>query len=469
MAELVSDPVSELASVLARIDRQLPQSLERLFELLRIKSISTDPAFTNDCRQAGQWLVDELNSIGFDASLRDTIGHPMVVAHHEGPPDAPHLLFYGHYDVQPVDPLELWNQPPFEPVIKELENGRKQIHARGAADDKGQLMTFIEACRCWKQEAGTLPCRITMLFEGEEESHSPSLLPFFAANAQELTCDLALVCDTGMWDRDTPAINTSLRGMVTEDFVIKAANRDLHSGLYGGAAANPVHVLARILAGLHDENGRITLEGFYDDVEELPDEIRAQRENLGFDGNKFLADIGLSVPAGENNRTVLEQVTSRPTAEVNGIGGGYSGEGFKTVIAAQASAKVSFRLVSNMDPDKIHASFDKYLRSCLPEDCRVEYKERSGTPAIMLDHTLPQVKKAAIALEAEWGKPAAMVGMGGSVPIVAEFKRLLGMDSLMVGFGLKDDCIHSPNEKYEISSFHKGTRSWARILQALAQ
>ena len=435
---------------------------------LAVKSISTDPAFKDDCREAAQWLVDELQKIGFEASLRDTDGHPMVVAHHEGPQHSPHLLFYGHYDVQPVDPLELWERPPFEPWIKEVDGARKQIHARGACDDKGQLMTFVEACRSWKQQTGSLPCRLTLLFEGEEESGSPSLLPFLEANAQELMCDFALVCDTSMWDIDTPAISTSLRGIITEDFIIKAASRDLHSGHYGGAAANPLHILSKILGALHDESGRVTLDGFYDDVEEVPDDIRKQWRELGFDAGKFLAEIGLSMPAGEANRSVLEQIWSRPTAEVNGMQGGYSGDGFKTVIAAQASAKVSFRLVSKMDPDKIHASFVKYIEANLPEDCSVEFKHHSGAAAIALDHTLPQINKASTALEEEWGKPTAITAMGGSVPIVGEFKRYLGMDALMVGFGLASDNIHSPNEKYELSSFHKGTRSWARILAALA-
>ncbi len=461
--------MSQLTAVLNRIDNQLPDALDRLFALLRIKSISTDPAFKENCVEAAQWLSDELSSFGFDASVRKTDGHPMVVAHHDGPDDAPHLLFYGHYDVQPVDPLNLWDQPPFEPVIKTVKKDQQQIHARGASDDKGQLMTFVEACRCWKEETGKLPCAITILFEGEEESGSPSLIPFFEANGEELTCDLALVCDTGMWDIETPAINTALRGMVIEDFVIKAASRDLHSGDYGGAAVNPVHVLSKILAGLHDDSGRVTLDGFYDDVEELPEDIKNMWDGLDFDAAHFLGEVGLSLPAGEANRTVLEQIWSRPTAEVNGIQGGYTGDGFKTVIAAQASAKVSFRLVSNMDPDKIHASFVKYINENLPEDCSVEFIRHDGSPAIQLDYTLPQIKQAADALNDEWGKPAAMIAMGGSVPIVGEFKRMLDMDSLMVGFGLESDCIHSPNEKYELSSFHKGTRSWARILAALAK
>ncbi len=457
-----------LEPVLVRIDNQLPAALERLFDLLRIESISTDPAYAGECLKAAEWLVDELHGIGFDASLRKTDGHPMVVAHHDGPANTPHLLFYGHYDVQPVDPLELWNQPPFEPVLKELDGGQKQIHARGAADDKGQLMTFVEACRAWKQESGTLPCRVSILFEGEEESGSPSLLPFLEANGAELTCDLAMVCDTGMWDIETPAISTALRGLVGEEIIVKAADRDLHSGHYGGAAANPVHIISRILADMHDESGRVTLEGFYDDVEEVPEEIRSQWQELGFSTSEFLGDVGLSMPAGEANRTALEQIWSRPTAEVNGIQGGYAGDGFKTVIAAQASAKVSFRLVSNMDPEKIRDAFRAHVRQRLPEDCSVEFIRHGSGGAIQLDYTMPELKKAASALEEEWGKPAAIVAMGGSVPIVGEFKRMLKMESLMVGFGLENDCIHSPNEKYELSSFHKGTRSWARILAALA-
>ena len=461
--------MTQLESVLNRIDSQLPQSLERLFKLLRIQSISTDPAYKDDCRKAGQLLVDDLNSMGFDATLRDTEGHPMVVAHYNGPQGAPHFLFYGHYDVQPVDPLELWHQPPFEPVMKEPEPGRKQIHARGACDDKGQLMTFIEACRGWINETGQIPCSLTILSEGEEESGSPSLQPFLEANREELTCDLALVCDTQMWDRNTPAISTALRGMVTEEVTVKAANRDLHSGHYGGAAANPIHVLTKILANMHDESGRITLEGFYDDVEEISDELKQQWDGLGFDAASFLGDIGLSMPAGEANRSVLEQIWARPTAEVNGISGGYTGDGFKTVIAAEASAKVSFRLVSNMDPEKIHESFVKFVNTQLPEDCSAEFKQHANARAITLDYTLPEVQKASAALEEEWGNPTAMVAMGGSIPIVGDFKNMLGMQSLLVGFALEDDAIHSPNEKYEMSSFHKGARSWARILETLSK
>lgn len=461
--------MTALNPVLDRLDNNLDQSLERLFDLLKIKSISTDPAFSADCRKAAEWLVADLKSIGFDASVRDTPGHPMVVAHHEGPAGAPHVLFYGHYDVQPVDPLNLWHDDPFAPAMKEIEPGRKVITGRGSADDKGQLMTFVEACRAWKAEHGSLPCRITILFEGEEESGSPSLKPFLDANAEELKADFALVCDTGMWDRETPAISTALRGLVGEEIVIKAANRDLHSGEFGGAAANPIRILAKILADIHDETGRVTIPGFYDGVEETPSQVLKSWEALGETAETFLGPIGLSVPSGEKGRSVLELVWARPTAEFNGINGGYTGKGFKTVIAAEASAKVSFRLVHKQDPVKIRAAFRKFVEDRLPADCSVEFHPHGGSPAIQLSYDSPFLTKAKNALSDEWPKPAVMIAMGGSIPIVGDFQNFLGMESLLVGYGLSDDRIHSPNEKYDLSSFHKGQRSWARILDALTR
>ncbi|MCK9553584.1 M20/M25/M40 family metallo-hydrolase, partial [Aquamicrobium sp.] len=428
---------------------------------------STDPEFAADCRKGAEWLVEDLKSIGFDASVRDTPGHPMVVAHHEGPEGSPHVLFYGHYDVQPVDPLELWHDDPFAPALKEVEPGRKVITGRGSADDKGQLMTFVEACRAWKAVHGGLPCRITLLFEGEEESGSPSLKPFLEANAEELKADFALVCDTGMWDRDTPAISTALRGLVGEEVVVHAADRDLHSGEFGGAAANPIRILSRVLADIHDENGRVTIPGFYDGVEETPSQVLKSWETLGETAETFLGQVGLSIPSGEKGRSVLELVWARPTAEFNGITGGYTGKGFKTVIASQASAKVSFRLVHKQDPAKIRAAFRKFVEERIPADCSVEFHQHGGSPAIQLSYDSPFLAKAKDALSDEWPKPAVMIAMGGSIPIVGDFQTYLGMESLLVGFGLSDDRIHSPNEKYELSSFHKGQRSWARILAAL--
>ncbi|MCC6204163.1 MAG: M20/M25/M40 family metallo-hydrolase [Hyphomicrobiales bacterium] len=461
--------MAALAPVLDALDKNLDQSLARLFELVRIKSISTDPAFKDECRKAAEWLVADLKSIGFDASVRDTPGHPMVVAHHDGPAGSPHVLFYGHYDVQPVDPLELWHDDPFAPAIKTGETGRKIITGRGTADDKGQLMTFVEACRAYKEVHGTLPCRISILFEGEEESGSPSLKPFLDANAEELKADFAMVCDTGMWDAETPAICVGLRGLVGQEITIHAANRDLHSGEFGGAAANPIRILARVLADIHDENGRVTIPGFYDGVEETPSQILKSWEGLGETAESFLGPIGLSIPAGEKGRSVLELVWARPTAEFNGISGGYEGKGFKTVIAAKASAKVSFRLVHKQDPEKIDRAFQEFVRARIPADCSVEFHPHGGSPAIQLSYDSPFLVKAKSALTDEWGKDALTLAMGGSIPIVGDFQKFLGMESLMIGFGLSDDRIHSPNEKYELSSFHKGQRSWARVLDALTR
>ncbi|OUD08654.1 hypothetical protein BVC71_12010 [Marivivens niveibacter] len=453
-----------LSQVLNRIDGDLDAATDRLFDLLRIPSISTDPAYNDDCVKTAEWIAKDLTGIGFDASVRTTPGHPMVVAH--GGSDGPHVLFYGHYDVQPVDPLNLWNRDPFDPVIEDTPNG-KVIRARGSSDDKGQLMTFIEACRAIVAETGALPCKITIFLEGEEESGSPSLVPFLQENAKELSADIALICDTGLFDYDTPAITTMLRGMTGQEVTIHGPDMDLHSGRYGGPAINPIRVLSKILGNLHDDNGRITVPDFYDGVPELTDELRAQWDGLGFDGDAFLASVGLSVPAGEQDRTILEQAWSRPTAEVNGITGGYTGDGFKTVLPAQATAKVSFRLVGEQDPHKIQENFQNWVRAQIPADCRVEFHDHGAGPASVMATTNPAFEQARLALSDEWPNPAAFIGAGGSIPVAGYFKTILDMDSMLVGFALDDDAIHSPNEKYDLRSFHKGIRSWARILDAM--
>jgi acetylornithine deacetylase/succinyl-diaminopimelate desuccinylase-like protein len=459
--------MSDLAAVLARIDADLDAALERLFALLRIPSISTDPAYAAACQACADWHVADLRSIGFEASARTTPGQPIVVAHDRSAP-GPSALFYGHYDVQPVDPLDLWESDPFEPFIETRADGSRAIRARGASDDKGQLMAFVEACRAWKAVAGRLPIPVSILLEGEEESGGVNLPPFLKAHAEELRADIGLICDTNMWDKQTPAIQTMLRGLCGEEIVIHAADRDLHSGFYGSAAANPNHILARILADLHDANGRVTLPGFYDGVPELPETLRAQWETLNFDPAAFLGAIGLSVPAGERGRTALEMVWSRPTCEINGMGGGYQGAGFKTVIPAVASAKVSFRLVFDQDPHAIRAAFREFVRARVPADCRVEFLEHGAGQAIRFPIDAPAFGKTRDALTAEWGRPAVFIGGGGSIPVTHELKQALGMDVILAGFALDDDRIHSPNEKYELESFRRGVRSWARILHALA-
>ena len=464
--------MSTLDAVLSRIDQDIDGSVERLFALLRIASVSTDPAFKDQCRAAAEHVAADLTSIGFETNVRATDGHPVVVGKSNGSTakgaTGPRVLFYGHYDVQPVDPLNLWKSPPFEPRIETLPDGRKIIVARGACDDKGQAMTFIEACRAFKAVTGKLPLPITTMIEGEEECGSKNLFAFVRDNAEEFKLDLALVCDTAMWDQKTPAVTTSLRGLVYEDVKIICADRDLHSGVFGGAAQNPIRLLAKILGAMWDDDGRVTIPGFYDGVSDLPDDIKADLKGLGLTPEKFLGPIGLKTSAGEKDRMLIEQITTRPTAEINGIIGGYTGEGAKTVIPGEASAKVSFRLVGDQDPQKIRDSFRAFVKARLPEDCKVEFGNFGLAAALQLSFDNPALNKARTVLGEEWGKKAVAVGAGGSIPIVADFKNVLGMDSLLVGFALDDDRVHSPNEKFDLTCYHKGIRSWARILHALA-
>ena len=455
-------------AVLAHVDANLDQSVERLKRLVAIRSISTDPAYAGEVRAAAEWLVDDLRQLGFDASVRDTTGHPMVVAHDKSGP-GPHVLFYAHYDVQPVDPLALWHTDPFAATLVDGPQG-KEIVGRGTSDDKGQLLTFVEACRAWKAVHGSLPLQITLFFEGEEESGSPSLRPFLSAAQSELSApDVALICDTDLWDADTPSIVTMLRGLVGEEVEITCASRDLHSGMYGNAARNPIQVLADIIATLRNPDGSVAIAGFYDDVAELPADIAAQWKRLPYNEKAFLDEAGLTTPAGEQDRTLLEQTRARPSCEINGISGGYTGEGFKTVIPAKASAKISFRLVSGMDPDKIRAAFRAHVEARLPPDATVSFKPHGGSPAVTVPTDGPFLRKAAAALEAEWGREAALIGSGGSIPVTGDFKRILGLDSLLIGFARDNDRIHSPNEKYDLRSYHKGIRSWVRIMAALAE
>src|SRR5437667_433457 len=365
----MTSPSQALPAVLDKIDAELDHSLGRLFDFLKIQSISTDPTYKEQCQAAAEFVARDVSGIGFKASVRPTEGHPIVVAkshndrgNAQANGKAPRVLFYGHYDVQPVDPLELWEAPPFAPRIASTPDGRKIIVARGACDDKGQVMTFLEACRAFKAVTGSLPLPITLMIEGEEECGSRHLFGFVKDNAAELKQDFALVCDTSMWDEKTPAITTSLRGLVYEEVKVTCADRDLHSGIFGGAAQNPLRVLAKVLAALHDKNGRVTIPGFYEGVKELPADIKADLKRLKLSPKEFLGTVGLKLPAGEKNRMLIEQIATRPTAEINGLVGGYTGEGAKTVIPGQATAKVSFRLVGAQDPKRVRDAFRAFVR-----------------------------------------------------------------------------------------------------------
>jgi acetylornithine deacetylase/succinyl-diaminopimelate desuccinylase-like protein len=456
-----------LDAVLDTAARDFDNSLERLARLVRIPSISTDPAHAGDCEKAAQAIVDDLKGLGFEAEARKTPGRPMVVAHYTpqgAGRDTPHFLFYGHYDVQPADPLELWASPPFEPAVRKVK-GVARIYGRGTADDKGQLMTFVEAARAWIGTTGTLPIRATFLIEGEEESGSPSLVPFLKAHRKELKCDAAFICDTGMWDPRTPAITTRLRGLVHEEVSVTGPRIDLHSGMYGGPAMNPIRVLAKIIAAIHDRQGKVTIPGFYDGVAELPRATKKQWRSLDFSDARFLKEVGLKEAAGEKGKSVLEQVWARPTAEVNGIWGGYTGVGTKTVLPSKAHAKFTFRLVGQQKPEKVLKAFQTFVKGLIPKDCKVEFSGRGGgSPATEIAEDNPFIARSAKALKDEFRRDAVLMGSGGSIPICRFFKDILGMDSILVGFGLNDDAIHSPNEKYDLESYRRGIRSWVRII-----
>ncbi len=456
----------DMKHVLQHIDDHLDASLAHLLALLRIPSISAQPAHAADCRTAAMWARDTLAEMGFSARLSETSGLPGVIAQHHGAgPNAPHVLFYGHYDVQPADPLELWHSDPFDPQIIDGPRG-KRIVGRGAVDDKGQVVSFFEACRAHLAVNGTLPVRLTILLEGEEECGSPSLAELLNNERETLAADFVMVADTNMWDFETPAITMSLRGLAATEVTIHGPSRDLHSGLYGGIALNPINALTRILGDLHDDQGGIRIPGFYDGVTPVPAVLVNSWRGLGFDPDKFLGEVGLQHPAGEHGQSPLAQLWARPTADINGIYGGYQGDGTKTVIPAEATAKLTFRLVPGQDPAAIQKHFERFVNERLRPDAKASFKHYGAAPGFAISLDAPFMQAAQHALRDEFGKPAALVGCGASIPIVEAFKTHLGLDTLLAGFGLDDDAIHSPNEKFEVACFHRGSRAHARLLQA---
>lgn len=463
----VTEP-SVLNGVLDHISQAQPESIQRLSDLVRIPSVSADPGRLEAVREAAEWVREQLVGLGFDVSIRPTARHPVVVGHHPGPGnDATHVLLYSHYDVQPPDPVELWTTAPFEPLIKAGPHGDQMV-GRGASDNKGQLISWLDALRAILAETGTLPVAVTVVCEGEEEIGSPNLRAFLEANAADLRADVALLNDASMWAIDRPALVTRLRGMLYTQLDITGPSQDLHSGLYGGLVVNPLTLLSEILAGLHDEDRRIAIPGFYDDVAELDARDSAMWRELAFDDRKYLADVGLANPIGEGNRTSLERIWSRPSAEVNGIWGGYSGEGSKTVIPAEAHAKVSFRLVPGQDPHRLAGLFEDFVNSRLAADAKATVTVISASRATMIPTDSVFVEKAMAALSDEFGTPPAIVGTGGTLPVVNAIKDVLGIDSLLYGWAQNDDNPHSPNEKFELVALEKGSRAHARILFALA-
>jgi acetylornithine deacetylase/succinyl-diaminopimelate desuccinylase-like protein len=469
------------AAVLDHLAADEPAAIARLVDWLKIPSVSTDPAYRDDCRKAAQWAADQFRALGFTVELRETgstdaPGHPIVWATTPGTGSGPHVLFYGHYDVQPADPLELWESAPFEPVVRDArpgEHGGRRVVARGAVDDKGQVMMFLEALRAWKHATGnaTNNVRVTVLLEGEEESGSKNLDAFVRAHAADLkAAHFCLISDTGMLDRGQPAITYGVRGLAYTQITLHAANQDLHSGLWGGRCPNPNNELPKILARLWDKDRRVTIPGFYDAVRPLDPAERANWKKLTIDPAANLAKIGLPPEAdiGESGYSATEREWARPTAEINGIYGGYTGAGAKTVIPAHASAKVSFRLVADQDPARITAAFFDWLRAQTPPGCRWELIDMSGGHPATCRVDSPYLQAAARAAEKAAGAPCALIKSGGSIPVAGMLKSLCGLDTVFMGFGLDDDRVHSPNEKFELDCFRTGARAHALLLGELA-
>lgn len=431
--------------------------LEELLDWLRIPSVSADKAYKEDVLKAAHFIADKLRQAGADdVAVHPTAGHPIVFGRKIVDPSLPTVLVYGHYDVQPPDPLELWQSGPFEPVIKKTENHPKgAIFARGSCDDKGQVFMHVKAFEAmWSN--GALPCNVKFMIEGEEEVGSVNLGIFCRENKELLACDMILISDTSIIDNDVPSITVGLRGLSYVEVEVTGPNRDLHSGVYGGAVANPVNVLCKMIASMHDEDGRITIPGFYDDVIEVGQKERDEMNRAPFNLAKYKKDLGVDEIQGEKGYTTLERVSIRPTLDVNGIWGGYTGEGAKTVLPAKAFAKISMRLVPNQHPDKITELFARHFNAIAPPSVKVKVTPHHGGFPVVTPTDTPEYRAAHRAMAEAFGKEPIPVREGGSIPIIALFEEVLGAKSVLMGFGLDSDAIHSPNEHFGLFNFYKG-------------
>ncbi|MEL4374780.1 M20/M25/M40 family metallo-hydrolase [Brucella cytisi] len=467
MVEDVKFAGNAIDAALQEADRNLEEGLHKLLELIAIPSISSDSSGVEGIDHAARWLENELAQLGFKARVVETEGHPLVLARSTGTvvEKTPRMLFYGHYDVQPVGEPQAWKHAPFAPEIIE-EDGLRRFYGRGASDSKSQLWTFIEGLRAWKNIHGDFPGQVIVLLEGEEESGSHSLPAFLEAHKEELSCDVAFICDSDMWSPTQPALSIRLKGLLHEKIVIKTPNDDLHSGFFGAVAANPVRILSRILAGIHDENGRVTIEGFYDDVKDISPELRQQWQALGQETD-LVEKVDLRGGVIENGYSLLEAIWGRPTVDINGITGGNQGPGERSVIPGSATARLSFRLVEGQDPARIRELFQAFVRARLPYGCTAEFEGFPGSSAVTMPEDNPFVKATARGLAEEWGKPTVLKGSGGSIPLAQQFRHMLGIDCIVIGFILPDDAIHAPDERYDVGRFHKGVRSWVRILEEI--
>jgi acetylornithine deacetylase/succinyl-diaminopimelate desuccinylase-like protein len=452
---------------MSKIDDYLSANASRfeedLCELLRIPSVSADSKHKDDVRRAGEWVYKQFQSLGLKAELLETPGHPVVYA--ESPPvaGAPTVLVYGHYDVQPPDPLNEWISPPFEPTRR---NGN--LYARGATDDKGQMLTHVKSAEAWLKAEGKLPVQLKFLIEGEEEVSSKNLADFVSANREKLKCDVIVVSDCSQFGPGQPAITYGLRGLAYFELQLVGPKQDLHSGTFGGGVANPANALTKMLSALIDAKGRIQVPGFYDDVLPLTDRERQQFASLPFDEANFMKQNGVDALAGEEGYSTLERRSARPTFDINGLTSGYQGEGAKTVLPSKASAKFSFRLVPNQDPQKIEAALKQKLEDLCPPGIKWELITHAGAPGVVVPLESPYVEAAAKAIEQGFGKPPLYIREGGSIPVVSTFRQKLGVDTLLLGWGLDDDNTHSPNEKFCLADFHRGIKASARLWAELA-
>jgi acetylornithine deacetylase/succinyl-diaminopimelate desuccinylase-like protein len=440
---------------MSKVNTYISENKERfvneLLDLLRIPSVSADPKFKNDVLKTAEEVKKRLLEAGVDfAECSPTKGNPIVYAEKKVDPSKPTILVYGHYDVQPADPYELWTSPPFEPVIK-----NEKIYARGSCDDKGQVYMHVKAFEAM-HKTGNLPCNVKFMIEGEEEVGSDNLGPWITANKERLKADIILISDTAIIANDIPSIDTGLRGLSYLEVEVTGPNRDLHSGVYGGAVANPINILCKMIAGMHDENNHITIPGFYDKVQELNAAERAEMAKAPFNLDAYKKDLNIDDVYGEKGYTTIERTGVRPTLDVNGIWGGYIGEGAKTVLPSKAFAKISMRLVPNQVSDEITQMFQKYFTSVAPKSVKVEVRPHHGGEPVIVSTESVAYKAAAKAMEETFGKAPVPTRGGGSIPIVALFKSVLGLDSVLFGFGLDSDAIHSPNEHYGLFNYYKG-------------
>jgi succinyl-diaminopimelate desuccinylase len=455
-----------MSSLETYLEQHESQFEEDLCQLLRIPSVSTDPRHRADIDRAAQWVAAQFEQLGLDTALIQGDGHPLVFAESAPVPGRPRVLVYGHYDVQPPDPLDEWISPPFEPTRRD-----GNLYARGATDDKGQMLTHVKSVQAWMETAGQLPLQVKFLIEGEEEVGSEALNRYLdsAVAAEKLACDIVVVSDSSQFGRNQPAITYGLRGIAYFELILRGPRQDLHSGVFGGAVANPANVLCQMLSTLIDQKGRVQLPGFYDDVEPLSDAERAQLAALPFDDSSFQKQLGVAALRGEEGYSTLERRWARPSFDLNGLTSGYQGEGAKTVLPARASAKFSFRLVPRQDPQRIASALRAMLRDLCPAGIEFELREMHHAPGIVVPLDSPFMDGAARAIERGFGRAPVFIREGGSIPIVNTFAEKLGANTLLLGWGLDDDNTHSPNEKFCLADFHRGIRSSAYLWDELSR